>query len=588
MRSNLRTPARRQRLDLRVDGLDAVVANRDTAPAAIVERAREQARIYSKQPRFAADYQAFYTGVYDWLRMAEIEEPPYSADSRRRDTWLSDFWRREPHLAGVLYSCTSIDANRAWTLTGGRNQVYRVTDVLHDWAYAPAMRGYRHGCKAASLSFYTTDIGALIEIGRDDEVTLHDDGTALVPAMRALYHVDPTLCQLTGGVDFPLTFRPPSRKMQQWTEYDFIRLASMASIQEKYKGLAYCAVSRALELAKLMVAVLQHDQEMLAARAPRGFLILQNVGEEQWEQSLRARDASLDSMERKYYGGVQVLASSGVEQVDAKLIGLSQLPAHFDEKTFRDLLMYGYALVFGRDPSEFWPVQFGSLGRGTETEVQHLKATTKGGGDFTLAFQEEFQQELPDTIQFEIATRDAGSELLDAEVAQAWAEVAKTLAEVVSTMGLAAATGPVTVQQIFSLLAEHDVVPPEWTELEEEVTATDIDEKRMARERDRLLSYPYVRRAIEEFPDEALVQVHWPSGREVVLWDRAGDALRKQWVKREDGDVLYESPDGDFVITEADLTRAYQQGDRRLPDIAGIWEATTEGEYEPPEEAPAE
>ena len=59
---------------------------------------------------------------------------------------------------------------------------------------------------------------------------------------------------------------------------------------------------------------------------------------------------------------VEVIASGGMEQADAKLVALSQLPTGFDREVFTDQLMYGYSLVFGFDPTEFWPVNAGALG----------------------------------------------------------------------------------------------------------------------------------------------------------------------------------------------------------------------------------
>src|SRR5690242_20297214 len=126
---------------------------------------------------------------------------------------------------------------------------------------------------------------------------------------------------------------------------------------------------------------------------------------------MAARDAALAGENYKYFDAVAVLAS-GAADVDAKLVALSQLPAGFDRRTFTDLLMFGYALVFGYDPIEFWPVQFGALGRGNETQIQHDKATGKGGLDFALGFQEQLQENLPDTLQYDLDQRDQDADLI--------------------------------------------------------------------------------------------------------------------------------------------------------------------------------
>lgn len=157
--------------------------------------------VHSKQPRFERVKTTpkgvpglDFMSVLRWYHSEVENEPDYVPNSRKRDEWLSNVWRNEPHLAGVIGSVVSIDTNRGWTLEGGRNQVYRYTTVFHEWSAAPGMAGYRPGCAAASQSFYYTDIGGIIELGRDGQSG----------PLRKLYHVDPTRCVLTNDSELPL------------------------------------------------------------------------------------------------------------------------------------------------------------------------------------------------------------------------------------------------------------------------------------------------------------------------------------------------------------------------------------------------
>lgn len=552
--------------------MDPTLAQNLEAVEEAVERVAEEN--YSKQPRFAADPNRFFYAVYRWVKDADLEAPAYSADSRRRDAWLREFWPREPHLAGVINSVVAIDKNRGWSLTGGRNQVLRYTRVLHDYERG---KGWRYGFGQGSLSFYTGDLGTVVELGRGGR------GGPL----RALYHTDAARCQLTPD---GLKFHPASGGVQQWTEGDdFFRCAPLPSTDEAFYGLGFCAVSRALELAKLMIAIYLHDQEELGARAPRGLLLLKGIGEEQWNTAMQARDEALTGMERKYYGGVAVLATQGLEDLDAKLIALSQLPANFDRKMFVDLLMYGYALAFGYDPSEFWPVQYGALGRGKEAETQHRKASGKGGLDFTLAFQEQLQgpAALPETLQFEFDDRDSEGELMDAEVAAAWADVAATLAG-----GKTGGVGLIDAGHVAQFLVDKGVIPPEWTATQEATQAEDTDAQGdigaaepggSAAASEEALQSERVQRAIEAFPGEPIVRYSWKPGRPGqvrVLWqpgDRRlwpGVVARRVVERQDEGAVLYEDPDGEFAITEGDVERAIAEGGRRVgPEFAELLNA---------------
>lgn len=514
-----------------------------------VEQAIERAKVKSKQPRFGATQSndAFFTSFMRWTTLANLEEPPYNPDSRERDKWLTTFWRREPHLAGVLSSVNAIDSNRGWHLTGGRNQVARYINTLR---FAEDGAGWRHYISMQSTSYYTSDLGGITEVGRDGI-----DGP-----LRALYHVDPTRCVLTGKPDRPLKY---DKNKKPWRRDDFFRLTSMRNIDETFHGLGYCAISRLLDLSKIMLAVYYHELEQLGARAPKGLLLMQNISQGQWNEAMQAREASLQGSMRQYYDSVAVIAQEGVDAVDAKLIALSQLPAGFDLEVFTNLLMYGYALCFGYDPIEFWPVLAGQLGRGRETDIQHRKGTGKGGMNFMLAFQDQMQLQLPETVAFDFEQRDQEGVLLDASVAQAWANVATTLygngnrisgppdrgrkpngenaedgtdideeSEPGSQTGWSNEPGGVTEgiltrQEVRTLLVNQGIIPSDWTEGEEDVSASDVSGKKLRTRRDELLENENIRRAVYQFPNEPIVRYHWPSGRSEILFEEAQEALTR-------------------------------------------------------------
>lgn len=541
----------------------------------------------SKQPRFTAEPADVYTATLQWIETAGQDEPKYNPNTKRRDKWLSSFWHLEPHLAGVLHSLISIDSNRGWSLEGGRNQVLRYSRVLHDWRGAPGLYGWRGGAAQLALSYYTADLGGIVELGRDGK-----NGP-----LRQLYSVDPTACRTTGSNDLPLAYTPVAStgkaldREQRWRDMDYIRVVSMPSILEKYNGVGYCFESRALELAKLMVAVYQHDQEQLGARAPRGLLLLMGISETQWDEAMRGRQIKDDAMGYQYYGSVAVLATEGIDSIDAKLIALSQLPANFDLQKFTSLLMYGYALCAGYDPSEFYPVQFGSLGRGTEMEVQHQKATGKGGLNFALTLQEQLQRPdvLPASLGFEFEQRDDQGDMLAAQAQKSWAELVKTLRETGESQG----EGSISREESRYLLADKGIIPREWSETETDVEVEDTDDAdeevadqqdvqdiaepapvmqgRVRRlRRDELLSKPHILRAVELAPGDALVRYTWNGAKRQesvkTLWRSGADLLRPmiwrlQPVRRQDDDLYSSSA---VTITEQDVTAAINEGRRNV------------------------
>ncbi len=503
----------------------------------------------SKQPRLAEERRSAFSSVVRWLKMAELEEPPYGTHSRVRDAWLQRFWMREPHLAGVVNAVVLIDTNRGWQLTGGRNQVLRYSDILHS---SDDGAGWRHFIRKVSLSYWTTDIGAIVEIGRDGP-----NGP-----LRALYSVDSARCQLTGNPSYPLEYSPVAGRRQLWRSSDFFRVVSMPSPIEELHDLGWCAVSRALELAKILLAIYQHDSEKLTARMPRGILFLDNITEEQWEESLRRREADLSAEERMFYGGVQIIASGGGETANARLVALSALPDGFDRETFVQQVMYGFALCFGHDPSEFWPLSYGALGRGTETEMQHRKASGKGGLDFTTTFQESLQDNLPETLEFRFDSRDETGERLSAEVMNAKITAVRQAYEA----GLAVGAPLLTREEARQLLVDAGVIPPEWTEIQEEVVKQEDTQRQLMRARAK--ESDFIQRAARTFPDEPIVTYRYriDGSRLVTLYDRGSQVhpFRIHVPEKLRATVLFQGEG--WQITEDDVTQAIQQAQERVGD----------------------
>jgi len=533
----------------------------------------------SKQPRFSGsveDEKSIFASTIRWITENIDDEPAIDKDNRSRDEWLRNFWPQEPYMAGVLASMVMIDKNRSWMLTGGRNQVSRYSSILQN---AEGGEGWRKFASLQSLSYMTSDLGAVTEVGRDQL-----PGQS-VGALRGLYHVDPTrfVQNQSGGLYYP----PSAKAPQTWSETDFFTTTSMISTDETLNGVGMCALSRAIELAKIMVAIYQYDHEQLGSRAPKGLLILNNISEPQWETAMRSRSRRLDGMEREYFGGVAVLASGGVDQVEAQLVALSQLPAGFDQKTFVDLLMYGYALIFGVDPAEIW-VTPGGLGKGTETFIQHQKATGKGAVAFSKDYQDNLGKPsvLPPSVTFEFDNTDTTGQILEADEAGAWVDLTVKLYE----SGLDVGAPLLSREESRSFLASKGVIPTEWTMIQEEEIQTDRSiaeqdiEKLMRHERQvlriRYQNNERVMRAAHKFKDEPIIQYRWPSKRVIRLWETGNDASPSVFSIPEIGagdyskkfsrqTVLYQSPDKDWEITDEDVeTAVAQAADTGQDDLA--------------------
>lgn len=502
---------------------------------------------YSKQPRFGATEKrdngvydvGFFTSMYNFYKSFKAPPPAYKPDARTRDVWLREFARKEPLLMGVLNTVIDIDKNRGWNMVGGRNQVLKFTRMMHRFEAAPGLYGWRSAIATGSSSFWGTDMGFVGECGRDGR-----DGP-----LAALYNMDPTRLVLTGKNDYPLRYYPTGGKAVEMAIDDYLRVASMPNTDEKFHGLGYCAVSRCVELTQIMIAIYDYDREKLGDKMPRGLLLLSGVTQNQWDGAMQKRDAENAGEGVDYFDALAVLANASTT-VDGKLLALANLPDGWNHRDWVDTLMFGYALTFGYDASEFWPVQFGAMGRGNEGTLQHEKATGKGRLDFCLGFQEQVQEQLPSSLDYFFDQRDEQGDLLHAQIFKEWSTAARWLYD-------AGAGKPslLTDAQIRMLLADNGQIPRAWAP-DSDVQSTDqlpadIDtpevtptpagpastvftplvkpsapqnNKSLKNYREALLERASVWQAAERFPKEPIVQYRYPDDKFYQIWE-AGETL---------------------------------------------------------------
>lgn len=488
---------------------------------------RQKVQTTSRQPHLIPQKRddslmaQFFRSVYRAVKV--MNEPPYSSDSRTLDSWLRQFVHAESFLAGFLHTVTIIDQNRAWTLTGGRNQVTRYSNILK--------RNWRELISKASNSFHSSNMGAVIEIWRDGK-----NGP-----LRALNNVDPARCMLTGNVAYPLRYypatgMPTSSDYQIWEPGDFFRVASMPSTDETLNGLGWCSVNRAVELAQILVAVYEHDKESLGARMPKGLLLLQNITQEQWDQAMEIHKEGLNAYAREYYGGLAIIASM-TEAPEAKLVALSQLPVGFDFAKMADYAMMGYAMQFGYDIREFRPWESGTWGTANETATQKLTATTKGGATFVLGFQEQLTRQestagandsfWPDTLVFEWESRDDETDLLEAQVIAAKVGWITKMYE----SGMQYGQPLLSQEQALTLAVNERIIPPEWTEAVEDVSASDTMSARA------ILDHPAIIRAQEKLGQPIVRYTFDPSGNTSERMVEIRPRRKRLWnVSRKIGD----------------------------------------------------
>lgn len=464
--------------------------------AETVERASRQDRTINPD--------TFFTSTLSLVKKAEMNEPLWGrnrgewVDNRQRDEWLSAVVQLEPHLASVLSTSVTLDANRRFKLIGGRNQVLRYSRIFANFQNGKGFREYQ---ELMAKDYYNADVGAIGEIETDGK-----NGPLV-----SLYHTDPSKVRLgrEGLIKYDNDIWKP-----EW----YYRLSSQKSTLDKYNYLGFCAVSRCLKLAQTMIALVTHNVEKLGYLAPNGILFVsaEDITQSQWDEAMEDRkQAYMLNTGNQYYDELMTLFDRNVK---ADLVEFSRMPDKFDTFMFTDYMLKGYSLAFNRDVRTFWSLNSGNFGGGTEAALQDEKATYAGAAEFILASQEQFQRLVPSSILFEYEVEDTRGKLQKAEVEKMVLDSAKVLFDL-----------GIEQDRIVSWLADRGVVPSEWSIAEEDVVAE------MGVLRERYLETEMVQRAIKRFPDEPIVMyqspgLNDPHGRITRLWKSGSEAIKRSFV----------------------------------------------------------
>ncbi len=487
---------------------------------------------FSKQERFDEEEKRvrFWSSTSRFIEPLWEEQPPYDADTRKLDDWVSRIYTRDYYLSGIVAQMVSIYKNRGWIMTGGKNVVKRYKTILHE---SEDGKGWRWLKAQQSLSYLTSNFGGPIEVGRYPAPYFDNaSGGWVVTPMKGLYTMDPTLARLTGKRSQPLDYDGI-----EFGPYDYYKVTAMPSNRKGYFGVGLSPVFRCIEVAKLMIALHEYEVSRLDPSRLDGLVLLEGITMEQFEDALRSRRAENN---RSGTDHLAILASMDTT-LEAKLVSLAQLSETFNDFDSRvRWILTAYAMNFGMQLEEFLGSHANTiLGQsGAEVEAGMTRASSKGIGDFMIDDQEQIQKLMPETLEFAYRDRDSGAEMADLQIKEIRADIYTKMFLAVRPDG----TMLGTVDDYLRSMARDGTIDADWTAEEETVTVDDsesINMDRFSRSQrrnilDKAMSSSRTRRAIELCPDEPIVQYEWwvdgdePKEVELVLWNSGDEAMRRR------------------------------------------------------------
>lgn len=365
------------------------------------------------------DHDFAYGAAFRSIRMAlyrpDVKKIP-EYGTLDRDVFLSEFWMKEPILAGAVYSMSAKMSALKWLVSGPRLKAINTARLL---ARAAFIGGFDWGGFIGSTAndFYTTNNGVYWETPKE--------GDARYGKLADVGHIDSLCCTMTGNTESPMVYVSENTGQTLRFQFgEFIHYASLPSPRERWLGLGYCAVDRSYRAAKLLLGLHDYDDEKLSNLPPEGIATVTGLTMEEFQDAIklwqegRKRDRSLTFPQVLW-----LIASQPGGEVKVDIQSFSTIPESFDRQTVVTHYISTLALDFGVDAREFWPISSGSLGTASESEIQHIKAKGKGPGEFISTTERKVNGELPEGVDFGFDTQDIEEDMTAATVAKAWVDV---------------------------------------------------------------------------------------------------------------------------------------------------------------------
>lgn len=417
----------------------------------------------SQQPRLAQTQDSVQYLLTIWQQSAD-EIPVWGTPGRTAK--LREFARTEPILSGALSSMVSKACSLDWQVIGGRNRVQRYQELL---AEAEDGKGWQDVLSRWVQDYLNADQGGFLELARS---------TRNGP-VAGIYHLDAECVGLTGNVNYPKVYTPKlnSGKLAKkdgvrLAPQDFAHIVDMPSTDESKYGLGFCAVSRAVKAAKVLLALYNYDEEKLRDMPMPGLVTVTGLTMDELAEAFKLYDAHRQSRDQAVFKGLLWLASqiSPLNPISANLVSFAGLPENFNREETYSLYIYTLALVFGVDAREFWPATQSGATKG-EAEVQAQKAKGKGFGQMLTAIERAINWNiLPESIEFAFDRRNDDDDL----AREIWrGQVIKNVRGLWEPAA-GAALGLIDTEEARRMLVELQAVP-DWVAPSQDATMHSLD-----------------------------------------------------------------------------------------------------------------
>jgi hypothetical protein len=401
------------------------------------------------------DHDAAAGGVFFVMLAGPLGTPARMPEywSAERDFALAATVRMEAMWGSAIGKAITKQAALGWQVADTNDSELRTKRAQALLHLAEGGQGWVTFIGKHLRNFLTTDNGAFVEIVRASGAP----GSKILGIM----HLDSHRCTRTGDPERPVLYRDLKGAEHILRAHQVLMFADMPDPSESYRGVGYCAASRAWPTIKKLTGMETYVTDKLTGGRHTAIQLVSGISQKQLTAALATGDAQQQASGAVVYRGVLVVP--GVDPSvppQVATIPLAEVPDGFDAKQERDNAYVIYANAIGIPVQDIQPLSGQGLGTGTQTII--LDEASEGMG--LAAWRKQFEHlvneyVLPETTTFAFSTNDIRDQKAKADVQSTRAATRKTMIE----------SGEITAPEARQIAADAEDIPREF--LVEDLTA---------------------------------------------------------------------------------------------------------------------
>jgi len=316
-------------------------------------------------------------GIFSLLLAGAYSDaiPPWGTNVWYRDAELRRFITKEHYFNAALGIVSARNAGLSWDLTGRHPRLIEASQqMLNNVNFGG---GWEEFMVQTTVDLSTQDRGAFVEF-------VHYEPDNPASPVIEINHLDAQRCWSTGNPMVPVIYQDELgawHEMKWFQVYQLLEMpAGVTSWELGWFGkIQYCALTRALQRARVMADIWQYQAEKIGGRFTRELILIQGIGEKQVQDALIRSQAANDAEGlRRFAPATLVGTIDPTSTIDVKRVELASVPDGFDEELATKNYILALAMAFMTDYQEFAPLPGGNLGTSEQSDILDKKGRGKG------------------------------------------------------------------------------------------------------------------------------------------------------------------------------------------------------------------